>query len=41
MTLTGGVSPTKEPTKNSLGTVSLEAARPHRQDRLHRRASGL
>ena len=24
MTLTGGVSPTKEPTKNSLGTVSLE-----------------
>lgn len=25
MTLTGGVSPTKEPTKNSLGTVSLES----------------
>ena len=24
MTLTGGVSPTKEPTQNSLGTVSLE-----------------
>lgn len=24
MTLSGGVSPTKEPTKNSLGTVSLE-----------------
>ena len=24
MTLTGGVSPTKEPTKNSLGTVSLD-----------------
>ena len=24
MTLTGGVSPTKDPTKNSLGTVSLE-----------------